>query len=230
MAVCVGLSLRPEYIVVCLHVWVLAWMWQTRSAWKRREVAAALARKKETFKKDLLVEALLQGGRVAQQRGKHLAAGLIVAATVEVLASTGKGNTGKEGKEGEKKGEKKGEANGEEEEGLGRVVHSLLALMPFYVKENLVWSQDLLRSSAHGLIYVYDVLHWEKNETTTWAIFASVAVSLLVFTGGWGDMNWICLWFGVLFVLSGTIPFQIVMTAVVGVITTLMTVARYGQL
>jgi hypothetical protein len=124
-------------------------MWQTRSAWKRREVAAALARKKETFKKDLLVEALLQGGRVAQQRGKHLAAGLIVAATVEVLASTGEGNTGKEGEEGER-ADMKGESQTEREkrEQMWREERRVSARPQFYEECGINSKATTLRSSS----------------------------------------------------------------------------------
>ena len=65
--------------------------------------------------------------------------------------------------------EEEKEKEKEKEEGFGVVVKSLLMLMPTQTREDMIWYQWALDTTATGLEYVHGLLHW-KNVSTSWSI------------------------------------------------------------
>jgi hypothetical protein len=108
------------------------------------------------------------------------------------------------------------------ENGFGNAIHLLLKLMPHSLKETLTWTQDILGTVANGLEYVDGLFKW-KNRTVSWSIFIFFIFSSMFFV--WSDADVWSSWLGVLFVISGTTPFTIGMTTLVGLVTTISTLA-----
>ena len=89
----------------------------------------------------------------------------------------------------------------------------------FYMQ--LTWAQELLNTLATLLETIHDLFHW-KSAPVSWGVFAGISLSavfvLFVPVSVW------CSWLGVLFCLSGTTLFGVVMQTLVGFGTTLKSV------
>lgn len=213
--VLIFLSIYNDYIIIYIHIKLILYMWNVKKEKDKRMIMVENSQKKKI---DLLSEALLKqrsnenGGSIIEKKKK-----VTTHSTKSKVITDGGGEGGVEEEE-------------EEEEGFGLVVHSLFLLMPTYTKENLIWSQDLLKSSSIGLIYLYNLFHWggesneKTNDTMTMYIFVTLCASLFVFSIGYGNMNTILLLLGLFYLLSGTVLYSIVVTALVGIVKTIMNI------